>query len=164
MKTLILTLSMIITASLNVTAGNYRLNEAKIDRVFEQSEFVDLSLILYSQEAFETAVASAEDEKQMIAGIVAIASFVVRFGSFPVAIIPVIGSVIYLGIWVAAIVPWHRLVVLGTGDGALKITALYCVTLGWCINAHHVVDGIFLLIEEDKTRFVDNSKYVMWAN
>lgn len=165
MKIEILTYSMIALVSFAANDGTYRLNEEKIDRAFEHSKYVELSLILRDQKAFEAAVAASEDEKQMIAGIVALASFIGRVAAFPIAYFPLIGTPVALGLCISSIVPWHRLVILGTGgEGALKITALHCVTLGWCINAHHIVDGVFLLIEEDKSRFVDNSKYVMWAN
>jgi hypothetical protein len=81
----------------------------------------------------------AEDNKQMIAGAIAIASVVLGVG---------------------IIFPFHRFII-GTGGKPFKIFALYCVTLGGC-GVITLVDGVLLLMDSKGTKYLDNSKFIMW--
>lgn len=145
----------------------YHLDEASLEDLFTNAEDITSQYLLMLNSGvfnqLETNGILEDDNKQMTAGIIALASFIVRWGSGFFAWIPIVGWITWVGVSVLTIVPWHRLY-LKAGGQEFKMVALYCVTLGWCINAHHVADGIFLLLDESKSKYINNPKYVMWAN
>lgn len=176
MKKIISIFALILCVSFCTKADSnqYFLNEEVIEASFNNAEDITSQYLLMLNGGVFNQLGNsnfAEDDKQVTAGIIALASFVVRWGAgffawMPVAgwlWIPVAGWFMWAGVAILSIVPWHRLY-LKVGGQELKIVALYCVTLGWCINAHHVADGIFLLLDESKSKYINNPKYVMWAN
>jgi TM2 domain-containing membrane protein YozV len=134
-----------IINSNTVCATNYKLNDTKIDQLFSSST----ELIV--NESNETNIGDsfgflfggnlkpAEDNKQMVAGAIAIASVVLGVG---------------------VIFPFHRFII-GTGGQSFKIFALYCITLGGC-GVITLVDGVLLLMDGNGTKYLDNSKFIMW--
>jgi hypothetical protein len=147
-------------------AGNYHLQEDEIEAAFLNSQDITTQYLLMLNSNMFSGISTSnlqEDNTQMVAGIIAIASFFIRWGSGVIGWIPIVGWATWGVIWIATIIPWHR-IYLKTAGNDLKIVALYCVTLGWCINAHHVIDGIFLLMDGSNNKYVNNPKYVMWAN
>jgi hypothetical protein len=171
MKKILSIFTLIICLSTFVKANNnndkYYLDESSIEDSFNQSEDITSQYMLMLSSGVFNQLGSNEklgdDNKQLTAGIIAIASFFVRWGSGIIAWIPYVGFFTWIGVSILAIVPWHR-IYLKAGGQEFKNVALYCVTLGWCINAHHVVDGIFLLLDDSKSKYINNPKYVMWAN
>lgn len=162
----ILSLVYFITFTVKVSAETYHLNENYIEYAFATAEDITSQyLLIINGDLFnDLNVQKIEgDDKQMVAGIVAIASFFIRWGASALLWIPIVGWIGGGIVWVLAIFPWHRMFLKAGGQEA-KIALLYCITLGWCINAHHVVDGIFLLLDESKSKYINNPKYVMWAN
>jgi hypothetical protein len=142
---LLLAAVFIVIKSNTAFATDYKLNDTKIDQLFSSST----ELIL--NESNETNIGDsfgfllgenlkpAEDNKQMIAGAIAIASVVLGVG---------------------IIFPFHRFII-GTGGKPFKIFALYCVTLGGC-GVITLVDGVLLLMDGNGTKYLDNSKFIMW--
>jgi len=142
---LLLATVFIIIKSNTAYATAYKLNDTKIDQLFSSST----ELIL--NESNETNIGDsfgfllgenlkpAEDNKQMIAGAIAIASVVLGVG---------------------IIFPFHRFII-GTGGKPFKIFALYCITLGGC-GVITLVDGVLLLMDSKGTKYLDNSKFIMW--
>jgi hypothetical protein len=169
MKKIVSALLLVLCFSFNVKASSdvYHLDEVLLEETFSNSDDITSQYMLMLNGGMFNQLGNtgitADDNKQMTAGIIALASFIVRWASGLIAWIPIVGWITWIGVSVLTIVPWHRLY-LKAGGQELKIVALYCVTLGWCINAHHVVDGIFLLMDESKSKYINNPKYVMWAN
>lgn len=146
MKSLfLLTLLSISIVSVSF-AGNYRLNDSKIEAAFEHS--IDISndqtvASFFNSSASEASVMMSEGgmDKQTLAAIVAFAEW-------------------FLGVGI--LIPIHRLV-LGCGGSEIKVVALYCITLGGC-GLLPLIDGIMLIIDAGGTRYIDNPKYLMWIN
>ena len=147
-KTLLYLLSIVaffIIKSNTANATTYKLNDTKIDQLFSSST----ELIL--NESNETNIGDsfgfllgenlkpAEDNKQKVAGAIAIASVVLAVGF---------------------IFPIHRFVI-GTGGESFKIFALYCITFGGC-GVITLVDGIILVLDETGTKYLNNNKFIMW--
>ncbi len=138
-------LSLSITAS--SFAGNYHLNESKLEAAFNES--VDVSNDKFVSAFFNTSPAEASMmlsadggmDKHTLAAIVAFAE-------------------LFLGVGI--LIPIHRLV-LGCGGKEIKVVALYCVTLGGC-GLLPIVDGIFLIMDQGGTQYIDNTKFLMWTN
>jgi hypothetical protein len=118
--------------------GEYKLNDSKIEGLFEQSDDITFvgdmaSILLPAQQKVKG------EDIQLVAGIVALASWLLAVG---------------------ILVPIHRLI-LGTGNQAGKIIALYCVTLGGC-GFITLIDGIMLVMDGSGSRYIDNPKFIMW--
>jgi hypothetical protein len=117
---------------------HYKIDDSVIEEMFQTSNDITFTadiagLMLPSKENIQ------DTDKQMIAGIVALASWITGIG---------------------ILIPIHRLI-LGTGNQAGKIIALYCVTLSGC-GFILLIDGIMLLIHSDESQYVENSKFIMW--
>jgi hypothetical protein len=118
--------------------GQYKVDDSAIEEMFQTSDDITFTaniagLMLPSQEKIQ------DTDKQMLAGIVALASWITGIG---------------------ILVPIHRLI-LGTGNQAGKIIALYCVTLSGC-GFILLIDGIMLLIHSDESQYIENPKFIMW--
>lgn len=127
-------------------AGNYHLNESKIDQAFESS--VDVSNDLTISSFFNTAT-SAESNMMLAEGGMDKHT---------------LGAIICFAEWflgVGILIPIHRLY-LGCGDKTIKVVALYCVTLGGC-GLLPIIDGIMLIMDAGGTKFIDNPKFLMWT-
>lgn len=144
MKTM-LSLLISITFFVNVNASNnkYHLNEEQIETAFAQSEDISMAVSLFSSSSSITNTSiplPAEDNTQLIAGIIALAQFFLAIG------------------W---LVPVHRFI-LGTNGQLVKIWGLYCITISGC-GVLLLVDGILLLLDESKSKYLNNPKFIMWA-
>ena len=120
----------------------YKLSDDAIDALFNSSE--DVSFLtpnvtdLMNDLSLKTT-ATVDDDKQMIAGIIALASLIITIG---------------------ILVPIHRLY-LGTGGQTVKIFFLYFCTLSGC-GFITLIDGIMLLINSSSSKYIDNPKFIMW--
>ncbi len=118
---------------------SYKIDDQLVDQLFSSAEDVSI------EQAFTNFVSPLDgkidnnDNTQLTAGIVALASYFLGVG------------------W---LIPIHRLI-LGTGNQAGKIIVLYCVTFSGC-GFLLLIDGIMLLIDEGKSTYIDNSKFIMW--
>ena len=141
---IILVLSMFCFQSQSVSASesnqtlSYKLDDKAVDDLFESSNDITFTSTLGNLVLPSLQQAQNED-KQMIAGIVALGSWLLGVG---------------------VLIPIHRLI-LGTGNQAGKIIALYCVTLSGC-GFILLIDGIMLLMDSDGNKYVENSKFIMW--
>ncbi|MBI4930895.1 MAG: hypothetical protein HY841_09050 [Bacteroidetes bacterium] len=124
-------------------SASYKIDDAAIDKLFATSEDVsasvkaDLYEINFSKLPSDNI--SRGDDTQTIAGIVALASWVMGIG------------------W---LVPIHRFI-LGTGGNDFKIFSLYCITISGC-GFVLLIDGINLLLDDSGSKYVNNSKFIMW--
>lgn len=146
MKTLIktLVLFLVITASQRQGLANglhsvYFAPEAEVDALFEQSHDVTFVLQETSLESFTKKELAGGDNKQLIAGIVALASWVTGIG---------------------VIIPFHRFI-LGVDGKGFKIFCMYFCTLSGC-GFILLVDGILLVIDGDGNKYMNNRKFIMW--
>ena len=145
MKKLILLSALVVFISLAKAADAYRIDDQSIDQLFAQA--LDLSvtstalLPTLSNPKIASDMFAEDDNKEVLAGAVAIAS--VLFG-------------------VGLLIPVHRFI-LGTGGHNFKIFALYCVTLD-CGGFLTLVDGIILLTDDSKKKYINNPKWFMWAS
>ncbi|MES2837455.1 MAG: hypothetical protein V4667_08025 [Bacteroidota bacterium] len=117
------------------TKSEYKIDNNKIDDLFNNAEDISLTANSVNYNITKTN----EEEKQLIAGIIAIGSLVLGPGF---------------------LIPIHR-IVLGTGGETAKIIALYCITLSGC-GFITLVDGILLLSNAGGTEYVENSSFIMW--
>ena len=122
----------------------YRINDAEVESLFSQSEDVTHSLTLVPLNMLigHSGIHTTEN-KEMIAGIIALAS---------------------VALGVGILVPFHRFY-LGTGGKGATIFVLYFCTLS-CFSLLTVADGIFLLIDsgESGRKYIGNSHWIMWQN
>jgi TM2 domain-containing membrane protein YozV len=108
-------------AKADVTSvSEYVLNEATVEQLFDASEDVTFQISGgLTADYFKPEQVSGDDNKQLIAGIVALASWVTGIG---------------------AIIPIHRFI-LGTDGKGFKIFCMYFCTLSGC-GFILLVDGI----------------------
>lgn len=130
--------SSALFASETFSQGAYKIDDAGVEELFASSNDISFvsdvtSLVLPAQQKVKGG------DQQMIAGIVALASWITGVGF---------------------LIPIHRLI-LGTGNEAGKIIALYCVTLGGC-GIIVLIDGIILLLDSNGSQYVENPKFIMW--
>jgi hypothetical protein len=118
--------------------NNYKLDDSAVEQMFETSDDVTFSQAVLGFSSTSDQKVKGENT-QMIAGIVALASFITGVG---------------------VLVPIHRLI-LGTDNQAAKIIALYCVTISGC-GFLLLVDGILLLMDSSGDKYIENSKFLMW--
>jgi hypothetical protein len=117
------------------TKSEYKIDNNEVDALFNCAE--DISL---TENSFNYSITKTnEEDKQLIAGIVAIGSLILGPGF---------------------LIPIHR-IVLGTGGETAKIIALYCITLSGC-GFITLVDGILLLSNASGTEYVENPSFIMW--
>jgi len=118
--------------------NNYKLDDSVVEQMFETSDDVTFSQAVLGFASTSEQKVKGENT-QMIAGIVALASFITGVG---------------------VLVPIHRLI-LGTDNQTAKIVALYCVTISGC-GFLLLVDGILLLMDSSGDKYIENSKFLMW--
>lgn len=119
---------------------SYKVDESALEDLFESSQDVTF-MGAAANFNFPATTQKADNDKQLIAGIIAIAELVVGVG---------------------ILIPIHR-IILGTGNETAKVIALYCVTLGGC-GIITLIDGIMLLIDSRGSRYIDNPKFIMWMD
>jgi hypothetical protein len=151
-------------------ASNYKLNESNINQLFEHSN--DISMHMVNSDAmkayFSSLPADENAKSQTTAAIIALAVTIgggVATGVVYQIISIATGGVGALVCWpilFAPLIPFHRLY-LGTDGNGFKVSALYCVTLTWC-GWLNIIDGIMLLIDDSKSKYIGSSKYIMWVN
>lgn len=121
----------------------YKIDDAAIDKLFETSEDVSASVMAdlydfnFSKLPSDNSI--KDDNTQTVAGIVALASWVMGIG------------------W---LVPIHRFI-LGTDGHDFKIFSLYCITISGC-GFVLLIDGIHLLLDDSGSKYVNSPKYIMW--
>jgi len=129
----------------SASASEYKLDDFAIDQMFSTSIELKIDDSDKTNEddfydfLFAGNLKPMDENKQMLAGVIAIASVVLAVG---------------------IIFPIHRFI-LGTGGKPIKIFALYCITLGGC-GVITLIDGILLLMDGNGTKYIDNSKFIMW--
>ena len=129
---------MLQSTSMFASNAKYKIDDVAVENLFQSSDDLTFAIdeanfMLPSQEKVKGS------DKQMIAGIIALSSYVLGIG------------------W---LLPVHRLV-LGTGNETAKIIALYCVTISGC-GLLLLADGIMLLIDSDGSQYIENPKFIMW--
>ncbi|MFA7380308.1 MAG: hypothetical protein WC150_07605 [Bacteroidia bacterium] len=122
-----------------ISVSEYVLNEATVEQLFGASEDVTFQISGLVDAPFDKEKVAGDDNKQLIAGIVALGS-------------------ILLGVGVA--IPFHRFI-LGTDGKTLKIFCMYFCTISGC-GIVLLVDGILLLIDAEGDQYINNSKFIMW--
>ena len=129
---------MLQSTSMFASSAKYKIDDVAVENLFQSSDDLtfaidEASFMLPSKEKVKGS------DKQMIAGIIALSSYVLGIG------------------W---LLPVHRLV-LGTGNETAKIIVLYCVTISGC-GLLLLADGIMLLIDSDGSQYIENPKFIMW--
>lgn len=125
-------------ASENNQTLSYKVDDKAVDDLFESSNDITFTAELGAL-VLPSLQQTQDDDKQTLAGIVALGSWLLGVG---------------------VLIPIHRLI-LGTGNQAGKIIALYCVTLSGC-GFILLIDGIMLLIDSGGNKYIENSKFIMW--
>ena len=159
MKKLFVLIALFVGTSA-FAGSSFRLDERAIESMFDMSE--DMTVLLGVNNPFNTSKFTDNPDVQT-AAIIAFVTTGVRWFAGSIFWIPYVGLLATPLLSIASIFPWHRYY-LGTGGEGFKLSVFYCATLGWCINAHHVVDGIMLLTNDNADSYIDNPRYVMWAN
>jgi hypothetical protein len=118
--------------------SSYKIDDQAVDVLFDTSNDITyvanpLALFMPTQEQVK------DEDKQLVAGIIAIAELVLGVG---------------------ILIPIHRLY-LGTGDETFKVVALYCVTLAGC-GFITLIDGIMLLSDSQGSKYIESPKFIMW--
>jgi TM2 domain-containing membrane protein YozV len=122
------------------SVSEYVLNEATVEQLFDASEDVTFQISGgLTADYFKPEQVSGDDNKQLIAGIVALASWITGIG---------------------AIIPIHRFI-LGTDGKGFKIFCMYFCTLSGC-GFILLVDGILLVMNGEGDKYINNSKFIMW--
>ncbi len=163
MKALLIALVFCLAGATQLQASqNYRLDETNLENMFAASEDVTSDMFYPMNNPFKQST-GLEKGNMEVAAYIAFGTFLVRLIPGAIGVVfPIVGLALS-PIIIAAIFPWHRYY-LGTDGEGVKISALYCVTWGWCWNIHHVVDGIMLLTDESASeKFQNNGKWIMWA-
>lgn len=123
-----------------ISVSEYVLNEATVDQLFDASEDVTFQISGgLTADYFKPDQVAGGDNKQLIAGIVALASWITGIG---------------------AIIPIHRFM-LGTDGKGFKIFCMYFCTLSGC-GFILLVDGILLVMNGEGDQYINNSKFIMW--
>lgn len=137
-KLLVLLFVVTFAAVSNLSAANYKLDNAKVDAMFETAQDANMSVLAQTLNLDKGLTANAElsasGEKSAVVAIV--------LDFF-------LGG---LGI--------HRFYL-----GTETLTGLgYCLTCGGIFGIVPLVDFIVLIIDnEDISQYVDNSKFFMWS-
>lgn len=118
----------------------YQLNDNDVEALFTHAEDITSDYKDADLNGFNATFKTKDNsEKQLIAGLIALGSWVTGIGF---------------------IVPIHRFV-LGTDNHDFKIFALYCITLSGC-GVILLVDGVLLLVNSDNDQYIENGKFIMW--
>jgi TM2 domain-containing membrane protein YozV len=137
-KLLILLFIVAFAAVSNVSAANYKLDNAKIDVLFETAQDANTSLLAQSlnldNRFADSELSSVKSEKTFVAALL----LDIFLGGFGV-------HRFYLGTKVM------------TGIG-------YILTCGGIFGIIPLIDMIVLIVDNDDiSKYVDNSKFFMWA-
>jgi len=147
MKHLFICLVALLSLNVVAEAKSYKLDEGMIEEAFEQSVDVSSDLSIVRANALNTSstapygIAIEEDQKWTFALIAIGVQYFTGVGWF---------------------IPIHRLI-LGCDGQEIKIVALYCVTLSGC-GFLTWIDAIFLLVDESRTKYNNNSKFLMFLD
>ena len=139
---LIVLLSFPLLSSAN-SFDNYHLDDNAIDVLFNSSN--DISYIsnttgnVINDLGMKIPKIAEEGDRQMIGGIIALASWITGIG---------------------ILIPFHRFY-LGTGGQPVKIFFLYFCTLSG-FGFITLIDGIVLLMDPENGKFIENPRFIMW--
>lgn len=132
--------AFLILFCLSAKATSYRFNQDRFEILLEKSEPVfDLEKVSHSYPIHSESDDDAT-ELQRIAGIVALAEW---------------------GTGIGVLIPIHR-IILGCDGSEVRVSALYCITLGGC-GWLPLIDGIAILTDQTGKRYIENPKFLMWA-
>ena len=126
----------------NCKAGSYKLDDSAVESLFNKASDISSSPFMdYTSIALfgKKEVLDGKEDKQMVAGIIAVAQMITGIGLF---------------------IPIHRLY-LGVGDGMGKILLGYICTGSGC-GIILLVDAISLLMDSEGTKYIGNPKFLMW--
>lgn len=139
---IILVVMFALLCNNNCTANSYKLDDSAVESLFNKASDISSSPFMdYTSIALfgKKDVLDGKEDKQMVAGIIAIAQIVTGIGWF---------------------IPIHRLY-LGVGDGIGKILLGYICTGSGC-GIILLVDAISLLMDSEGTKYIGNPKFLMW--
>ncbi len=139
---IILVVMFALLCNNNCTANSYKLDDSAVESLFNKASDISSSPFMdYTSIALfgKKDVLDGKEDKQMVAGIIAIAQIVTGIGWF---------------------IPLHRLY-LGVGDGIGKILLGYICTGSGC-GIILLVDAISLLMDSEGTKYIGNPKFLMW--
>lgn len=139
---IILVVMFALLCNNNCTANSYKLDDSAVESRFNKASDISSSPFMdYTSIALfgKKEVLEGTEDKQMVAGIIAIAQIVTGIGWF---------------------IPLHRLY-LGVGDGIGKILLGYICTGSGC-GIILLVDAISLLMDSEGTKYIGNPKFLMW--
>ncbi len=139
---IILVVMFALLCNNNCTANSYKLDDSAVESLFNKASDISSSPFMdYTSIALfgKKEVLEGTEDKQMVAGIIAIAQIVTGIGWF---------------------IPIHRLY-LGVGDGIGKILLGYICTGSGC-GIILLVDAISLLMDSEGTKYIGNPKFLMW--
>ncbi len=132
------------TAFLHATVSAYKIDDSAIEQLFSSAtdESAAFAMNAFSANRLEfpsSCIKQKSDDTETVAGIVALASWVAGIG------------------W---LIPIHRFI-LGTGGNDFKIFCTYFVTISGC-GFILLIDGIHLLLDDSGTKYIGNTKFIMW--
>ena len=139
---IILVVMFALLCNNNCTANSYKLDDSAVESLFNKASDISSSPFMdYTSIALfgKKEVLEGTEDKQMVAGIIAIAQIVTGIGWF---------------------IPIHRLY-LGVGDGIGKILLGYICTGSGC-GIILLADAISLLMDSEGTKYIGNPKFLMW--
>jgi TM2 domain-containing membrane protein YozV len=145
MRTTLLTFLIALFAlQIKASENKYKIDDGEVETMFSQATDItdqvdELFLRNPNELPSKDQLKPLADDTQMIAGVVALASFFTGWGIF---------------------VPVHRFI-LGTGGRNGKIFALYCFTLSGC-GFILLVDGLVLLINDHNDKYLENPNFIIW--
>lgn len=142
--TLITLLFFVISINSKVYSNEYYLNEELIETAFNNSEDITSQYMLMLNGGFFNQLNFSsvyEDNTQIYAAIAG-------------------GIGLFLGI--GFFIPIHRLM-LGTNGQFAKVCALYCITVSG-LGLITLADIFMMLVDETKSKYINNPKFIMWAN
>ena len=131
-----------LLCSNNCKANSYSPDDSAVESLFNKASDISSSPFMdYTSIALfgKKEVLEGTEDKQMVAGIVAVAQFVTVIGWF---------------------IPIHRLY-LGVDDAMEKILIGYICTGSGC-GIILLVDAISLLMDSEGTKYIGNPKFLMW--
>lgn len=144
-KKTILLFVLFLNISIMYADSNYHLNEELIETAFTQSEDITMAVSIFTNSNNHLTNFSipqpADDNTQIYAAIA---------GAF--------GLLLGIGV----LIPVHRLI-LGTNGHFGKVCALYCITLSGC-GIITLIDIFMMLVDDTKSKYINNPKFIMWAN
>lgn len=129
------------------SSPQYNIDEQMIDMLLENGTDVSHTIqqkhdMALSYRLFRGITDVKEDDKQLIAGVVAL------------------GGIVFTGGIIGALIPVHRFI-LGTAGNEMPIFFGYFCTYGMC-GILPIVDGIALLIDAGGNKYMNNPRWIMW--